>query len=102
MVVHEIPCSGKIDAQYMLHTFEGGGRGVCLVACPKGECHLAQGNYRAEVRIRTVQRMLTEIGLESGRAELIHFSPMEPVEQLERLVRDGVTRICKHPEALRR
>ena len=71
VAVHEVPCSGKIDAQYLLHALEGGARGVCLVTCPKGTCHLSQGNYRAEVRIGTVQRLLGEVGLEPGRAELL-------------------------------
>jgi coenzyme F420-reducing hydrogenase delta subunit len=94
VLVREVPCSGKADAQYLLHTFEGGGRGLCVVACPKGECRLVQGNYRAEVRIRTVQRMLAEIGLESERAELLHFSPDNSAAQLEQSVRDAVHRIC--------
>ena len=48
--VKEMPCSGKIDAQYMLHALEGGLLGVCVVTCPHGDCTLAQGNYRAEVQ----------------------------------------------------
>ena len=50
VLVREVPCSGKMDGQYLLHAMEGRGRGLCVVACPKGECHLAQGNYRAETR----------------------------------------------------
>ncbi len=72
--VREIPCSGKIDGQFLMHALEGNARGLCVVACPKGECHLAEGNYRAEVRVRTTQRLLSEIGLESERIELIHYS----------------------------
>ena len=94
VLVREVPCSGKIDAQYLFHTFEAGGRGVCVVVCPKGECHLAQGNYRAEIRIHTVQRLLGEMGLEPQRAELVHASADDPPEQLEQLVRDAVGRIC--------
>jgi len=94
VLVREVPCSGKMDAQYLLHAFEGGGRGLCVVACPKGECHLAQGNYRAEIRIRTVQRLLAEIGLEPERVELLHVSPDDPSDQLEKLVRDAVQRVC--------
>ena len=94
VLVREVPCSGKMDGQYLFHALEGGGRGICVVACPKGECHFAQGNYRAEVRIRTVQRLLTEIGLEPQRAELVHGSPDDPPEQLEQLVRGAVERIC--------
>lgn len=93
VLVREVPCSGKMDGQYLFHAFEGGSRGLCVVACPKGECHLAQGNYRAEIRVRTLQQLLTEIGLDSGRVELLHVSPDDPPEQLEPLVRDAVRRV---------
>jgi F420-non-reducing hydrogenase iron-sulfur subunit len=94
VVVREVPCSGKMDGQYLLHAIEGGSRGLCVVACPKGECHLAQGNYRAEIRIRTLRRLLEEVGLEPERAELVHCAPGDPAEQLEELVRGAVDRIC--------
>jgi len=94
VLVREVPCSGKIDGQYLLHALEGGGRGICVVACPKGECRLSQGNYRAEVRIRTVQRLLAEIGLEPERAELVRCSAKAPPEESGRLVREAVERIC--------
>ena len=93
VLVREVPCSGKMDGQYLLHAFEGGGRGLCVVACPKGECHLAQGNYRAEIRVRTVQRLLSEIGLEEERVELLHVSPSDPPDRLEPLVRDAVQHV---------
>jgi len=99
VLVHEVPCSGKMDGQYLLHAMEGGSRGLCVVACPKGECHLAQGNYRAEIRIRTVQRLLSEIGLEPERAELVHASADDPPGQLEQLVRSAVERICAFGES---
>ncbi len=93
VVVREVPCSGKMDAQYLLNALEGGGDGLCVVACPKGQCQLAQGNYRAEVRIGTVKRLLEEIGLQPQRAELVHGSPDDPPERFEQLVRDAVQRI---------
>jgi len=99
VLVREVPCSGKMDAQYLFHALEGGGRGCCVVACPQGECHLAQGNYRAQIRIRTVQRLLGEIGLEPGRVELLHFSPNDSLDRLEQLVRDAVQRVCVVGEA---
>ena len=94
VLVRLVPCSGKMDAQYLLHAFEGGGRGLCVVACPKGQCHLTQGNYRAEIRVRTVQRLLAEIGLEPERVELLHVSPDDPPDRLEQLVHDAVQRVC--------
>jgi coenzyme F420-reducing hydrogenase delta subunit len=89
--VTELPCSGKTDAQYLFHAFEAGACGVLVVACPQGKCHLAQGNYRAEIRIGTVQRLLTEIGIEPERAVLLHCGPDD---DLEKLVRDAVQRFC--------
>ena len=94
VLVREVPCSGKTDGQYLLHGIEGGERGLCVVACPKGECHLAQGNYRAEIRLRTLQRLLAEIGLEPQRAELVHCSPQDPPERLAESVHAAVERIC--------
>jgi F420-non-reducing hydrogenase iron-sulfur subunit len=94
VVVHELPCTGKVDSQYLMHALEGGSRGVCVVACPKGECQLAQGNYRAEVRVRTVQRLLGEIGLEPERAVLVHCSPADPPERLKQLVEEATAQLC--------
>jgi F420-non-reducing hydrogenase iron-sulfur subunit len=83
-----------MDSQYLFRALEGGGRGICVVACPKGKCHFAQGNYRAEIRIRTLRRLLTEIGLESQRVELVQGSSDSQPEQLEQLIRGSVERIC--------
>lgn len=86
-----LPCSGKTDAQYLFHAIEAGARGLLVVACPQGECRLAQGNYRAEIRIRTVQRLLAEIGMEPERAALMRCASGD---DLEGLVRDAVKRFC--------
>ena len=93
VVVREVPCTGKMDGQYLLHALEGGARGLCVVACPKGECHLNQGNYRAEIRVRTIRR-LGEMGLEPERAELLNCSPDDPPEQFGQAVRGAAERIC--------
>jgi F420-non-reducing hydrogenase iron-sulfur subunit len=94
IVIREVPCSGKMDGQYLMHAIEGKARGVCVVACPRGECHLGQGNYRAEIRIHTIQRLLGEIGLEPQRAELLHFSSGDSPENFNKLINEFVQRIC--------
>ncbi|MBN1866705.1 hydrogenase iron-sulfur subunit [Candidatus Sumerlaeota bacterium] len=97
--VHEVPCSGKIDAQYLFHAFEGGADAVCVVACPRGECRLAQGNYRAEVRIRAVQRLLSEIGMGPDRIALVHCSPDDAPESIERVVGEALERFAALDES---
>lgn len=89
--VTELPCSGKTDAQYLFHCMEGGARGLLVVTCPQGECRLSQGNYRAEMRIGTVRRLLAEIGMEPERAMFKHCGPDD---NLEGLVRDAVGQLC--------
>ncbi len=99
VVVREVPCSGKVDAQYLFHALEGGLHGVCVVACPKGECSLAQGNYRAEVRVGTVRRLLVEIGLEPERVELLHRPVQDSDGQPEGLIREQVRLFCELGES---
>ena len=93
VLVREVPCSGKVDAQYLMHALEGGGRGLCVVACPKGECRLVQGNYRAEIRVGTIRRLLGEIGLEPERVQLV-TPPDTSFEQYEQAIRDAVETVC--------
>ncbi|MGA2030640.1 MAG: hydrogenase iron-sulfur subunit [Thermoguttaceae bacterium] len=101
-MLHEVPCSGKMDGQYLLHALEGGARGLCVVACPKGQCRLCQGNYRAEIRIHTVQRLLGEAGLEPQRVELIHAMPEQSPDEFLLAIRGAAARICRlGPSALR-
>jgi|SRR5271157_1537998 F420-non-reducing hydrogenase iron-sulfur subunit len=90
--IKEIPCSGKIDAQYMLHALEGGVHGLCIVTCPVGECTLSQGNYRSEMRVKTVKRLLAEVGLDPARAELVHCPAGVTAEQFGTIVRDAAHR----------
>jgi coenzyme F420-reducing hydrogenase delta subunit len=93
--VREIPCSGKIDAQYLFHALEAGGYGLCVVACSRGQCSLGEGNYRAELRVRTVRRLLAEIGLEPERVEFLHRPSDDDLgERVEGLARGAVQRLC--------
>lgn len=95
VLVREVPCSGKIDAQYLFHALEAGGHGVCIVACSRGKCKLVEGNHRAEVRVRTVRRLLAEIGLEPERVELLHRASDDHLgEHVEELARGAVRRLC--------
>lgn len=78
----ELPCSGKTDPEYLFAALEAGARGLLVVTCPKGECRLAQGNYRAEVRVKTVQRLLAEIGVEPERVVLTQCAPGNEVRAI--------------------
>jgi F420-non-reducing hydrogenase iron-sulfur subunit len=92
--VKQIPCSGKIDMQYILHAFEGGVQGVVVVACAQGACTLAQGNYRAKMRVQTVQRLLGEIGLDPESVQIVNCAQHETLDNVKTLIGDAVGRIA--------
>lgn len=69
-----VPCSGKIDALYLLKALEQGADGVLLLVCHKENCKYVWGNERADKRKEQVQRRLSEIGLEGDRVEIIHLA----------------------------
>jgi coenzyme F420-reducing hydrogenase delta subunit len=81
-----VPCSGKIDIQYMLHALETGMDGVFVITCPHGECTLTQGNYRADIRVHTLQKLLEEIGLDTGCAAIVQCESGTSVERLKEVV----------------
>ena len=56
-------------------------------------CRLSQGNHRAELRIRTAQMLLEEIGLEAERVEFLHSSPEGSFDDLKKLVHGSVRRL---------
>jgi F420-non-reducing hydrogenase iron-sulfur subunit len=94
------PCGGKVDVQYMMRTFEQGVRGICLVTCPEGECHLAEGNLRASVRVQTTRRLMAEIGLEPDRLALLTYNGNGTSPSiLNKLVSDAITRIGEKPSS---
>ena len=94
VLVCEMPCTGKMDGQYLMHALEGGATGICVVACPRGKCRLGQGNYRAEIRVQTIRRLLAEAGMPPERAQLMHVLPEEDLPQLEERVRAVIGQLC--------
>jgi len=85
-----MPCSGKIDAQYMMHALEGGVKGICVLTCPEGKCKLSQGNYRANIRTATVRRLLSEVGADPENARIFQCSGNETAEKIKELINQTV------------
>jgi F420-non-reducing hydrogenase iron-sulfur subunit len=93
--LQELPCSGKVDGQYVMHALEGGAKGVCVVTCPRGACQLAEGNRRADIRVRTARKLLGEIGLETERLQLVNYTGNgNGSDGLRKLMRDAVDRLA--------
>jgi len=66
-----VPCSGRVESLHLLKAIEQGADAVILAGCREGQCHFRQGNLKAQGRVRRVQRLLAEIGIEPERVEMV-------------------------------
>lgn len=75
--VVRVMCSGRIDPQFVLAAFADGADGVLLGGCHPGDCHYAEGNFRALRRFVLLRRMLRELGIAEPRFRLEWISAAE-------------------------
>jgi len=57
-----MPCSSKVEIEYLVKLLEQGVDGIQVVGCPERLCHFLVGNTKAEKRVEYVRRLLKEIG----------------------------------------
>lgn len=75
--VLRLPCTGKVEVNYLLAAFERGADGVIVAGCLEGGCHFLEGNLRARKRVERAKQLLGEIGLEPERLEMYNLSSAE-------------------------
>jgi len=69
-----VPCTGKVDALYLLKALEDGVDGVYVAGCEEGDCHFLKGNIRARKRVGYVKSILKDLGINPGRVEMYNMS----------------------------
>lgn len=72
-----LPCSGRIEPLHLLRAIESGADAVYLVTCPESTCRYTEGNERAGKRLKYVQGLLQEIGIDPNRLELIRSASVQ-------------------------
>ena len=75
--VLKLPCTGKLEVDFVLAAFERGVDGVIVAGCLEGGCHFLEGNLRARRRVERARELLEEIGLEAERVEMFNLSSAE-------------------------
>ena len=105
--VLRLPCTGKIEVNYLLAAFERGVDGVIVAGCLEGGCHFLEGNLRARRRVGRAQQLLREIGLEPERLEMFNLSSAEGgrfaeivTTMVQRLKKLGPSPLRPDPQAL--
>lgn len=72
--VLRLPCTGKVEAGYIMRALENGADGVMVAGCLEGGCHFQEGNLRARRRVERVQELMKEIGIEPERVQMFNLS----------------------------
>jgi len=74
-----VMCSGRVDPQLVVKAFQLGADGVLILGCHPGDCHYAEGNYKAARRISLLKKMMAQFGIEDERIRLDWVSASEGV-----------------------
>jgi len=70
-------CTGRVDPQFIMKSFEAGADGVMILGCHPGECHYKEGNFQALKRYTLLKRILPSFGIEMDRLRLDWISAGE-------------------------
>ncbi|HOW54077.1 MAG TPA: hydrogenase iron-sulfur subunit [Syntrophorhabdaceae bacterium] len=69
-----MPCTGRLEVNFLMKAFEAGADGVLVAGCEEGSCHFKEGNYLAKGRVNTARQLLEEAGLEPQRLRMVNVS----------------------------
>ena len=72
-----LPCSGKVNIEYLIKAFETGCDGVVVLTCELDTCRHLEGNRRAKKRAQAVDSLLQEIGMGAGRIAVVEVKEGE-------------------------
>lgn len=75
--VIRIPCTGRLNPNFILSAFRGGADGVWVSGCHPGDCHYISGNLHARRRFTILKNLLEYVGMEPDR---LHFSWISSAE----------------------
>ncbi len=72
-----VPCSTRVEPDFILKAFQSGADGVLILGCHPGDCHYIEGNYKTMRRLPLLKKMLAQFGVEDGRVRLDWVSASE-------------------------
>ncbi len=75
--VVRVPCSSRVNPQFVLRAFQKGCDGVLVCGCHPGDCHYTSGNYFTRRRFLLTKRLLEYNGIDPRRFEARWISGSE-------------------------
>lgn len=86
-----LPCSGRVNLQYLMKAIETGADGVIIYTCKEGSCQYIEGNKRAKNRVLAINSILSESGYDSDRILLLQAGENTTIPQIV----DDIKIFCK-------
>jgi F420-non-reducing hydrogenase iron-sulfur subunit len=95
----KMPCSSMVKDIFLLRAFESGADAVLVLVCAEGSCRYVEGNLRAAKRVKWVQALLDDIGLNGRRLALCNVGAgdFQAVEQAIREAESVVADLGANP-----
>jgi len=72
-----VPCSCRVNANFILRAFQNGADGVVIAGCHPGDCHYSTGNYYTRRRFSLVTNLMEYMGIERERFKVDWISAAE-------------------------
>jgi coenzyme F420-reducing hydrogenase delta subunit len=63
-------CTGMVDPKYIVKSLLSGADGVLVSGCHPGDCHYINGNYKARRRVKLLNEILPQFGIDKERVKL--------------------------------
>lgn len=72
-----VPCSCRVNINFVLRAFQNGADGVVIAGCHPGDCHYSTGNYYTRRRFSLITNLTEYIGIEKDRLKVDWISAAE-------------------------
>ena len=89
-----VMCSGRVDPQFVVKAFKDGADGVLVLGCHPGDCHYKEGNYKTLRRMKLLEKVLKQFGIEKERFKLDWVSASE-AEKFSQVTNEMVEAVRK-------
>ena len=72
-----VPCSCRVNTNFIIRAFQKGADGVVIAGCHPGDCHYSTGNYYTRRRFSIFINLLEYLGIEKVRFKIDWISAAE-------------------------
>lgn len=72
-----MPCTARLDLNFILKALQEGADGVLIVGCHPGDCAYKTGNLGAERRVRFARKLVGQLGMNEERVKMVFVSAAE-------------------------